>query len=511
MRILEAGAVTAAATAIAADGDAGSAAAITTSADTHAQASGKVAQAKRRDALAGQWPLRALLVVLALHLIMGLYDSAHPEVWLNADRAVTRWQDVQAFIAAWDAGGVLHFLAVSGNPGDYLIHAVLYLIGGKGAVIAGQVALALASGLAVFRLGRLLGLSPRVSEWTTAVYLLLPHSLVFPHQLSTEAWHTPLVVISTWGFIAALGRQDSRGLSVASGLLQGLAILVRPVTLLLPLLLLGLGWRQLRGRRLAALYLAGAFLPVLAWFAFVASQGGGFGFGPSSRDLGHNLYARVLRISHTLPEAEAAQVQRTYLNGPVRKVLPLGDYVDFAATYPAAVLKHSARDTVMFVVKSGLERIPIDYLEVNRESRAELQDDRSGWRFVMETQGVGQALGYLWRSQGPVLATSLVGAVLMLLLFGLALLGSVIGLRGWHGHGPVSRQQGQGLSRLTAAMLVAVVLYILLLSQAVDAVQSRHRAPAEFALVLLAASGATWLARRRLRITTMPTMVRGEG
>ena len=41
------------------------------------------------------------------------------------------------------------------------------------------------------------------------------------------------------------------------------------------------------------------------------------------------------------------------------------------------------------------------------------------------------------------------------------------------------------------------------LAQAVDAVQSRHRAPAEFALVLLAASGATWLARRRLRITTM--------
>ena len=53
---------------------------------------------------------------------------------------------------------------------------------------------------------------------------------------------------------------------------------MRTRTLLLPLLLLALGWRHLRGRRLAALYLAGAFLPVLAWFAFVASQGGGFGF-----------------------------------------------------------------------------------------------------------------------------------------------------------------------------------------------------------------------------------------
>lgn len=509
MRILEAGTVSAAATAIAADGDAGSAATTTTSAATHVQARGQ-------DALTGQWPLRALLAVLALHLLMGLYDAAHPEVWLNADRAVTRWQDVQAFIAAWDAGGVLHFLAVSGNPGDYLIHVVLYLIGGKGAVIAGQVALALASGLAVFRIGRLLGLSARGSEVATAVYLLLPHSLVFPHQLSTEAWHTPLVVIATWSLIAVLERPDARGLGLASGLLHGLAILVRPVTLLLPLLLLALGGRQLqgrRGRRLAALYLAGAFLPVLAWFAFVASQGGGFGFGPSSRDLGHNLYARVLRISHTLPEAEAEKVQRTYLNGPVRKVLPLGDYVDFAAAYPAAVLKHSARDTAMFVVKSGLERIPIDYLEVNRESRAELQDDRSGWRFVMETQGVGQALGYLWRSQGPVLATSLVGAVLMLLLFGLALLGGVIGLKGVNGLGPAARQQGLAelaLSRLTAGMLVAVVLYILLLSQAVDAVQSRHRAPAEFALVLLAASGATWLARRRLRITTMATMAGDE-
>ena len=491
MRILEAGA----ATAIAVDDDGGPA----------ARTDG---QARGRADVAGRWPLRALLAVLALHLLMGLYDSAHPEVWLNADRAVTRWQDVQACIAAWDAGGlgqIGHFLAVSGNPGDYLLHAALYMIGGKGALIACQVALGLASGLAVFRLGRLLGLSPRGSEWATAIYLLLPHSLVFPHQLSTEAWHTPLVVIATWSFIAALGRQDARGLGLASGLLNGLAILVRPVTLLLPLLLLALGWRQLRGRRLAALYLGGAFLPVLVWFAFVASQGGGFGFGPSGRDLGHNLYARVLRISHTLPEVEAEKVQRTYLHtnlsGPAPKVLPLGDYVAFAAEYPAAVLQHSARDTAMFVVKSGLERIPIDYLEVNRESRAELQDDRSGWRFVMETQGVGRALGYLWRSQGPVLATSLLGAVLMVLLFSLALLGGVIGLRGLNGFGVAARQQG--LARLTAGMLAAVVVYILLVSQAVDAVQSRHRAPAEFALVLLAASGATWLARRRLRITTM--------
>jgi hypothetical protein len=47
-------------------------------------------------------------------------------------------------------------------------------------------------------------------------------------------------------------------------------------------------------------------------------------------------------------------------------------------------------------------------------------------------------------------------------------------------------------------MLVAFVLYVFATATVVDAAQSRQRAPAEFALCLLAVAGFCVLQRRRL-------------
>src|SRR6185312_4618584 len=99
--------------------------------------------------------LRLLLAFAAIHAAMFAYDLHHPERFLRADRADERLQSVQSFIGALQSGGdVASFFASHGVPGDWLPQALLYLAGGPLLVIAVQIALALASILCVWRIGK---------------------------------------------------------------------------------------------------------------------------------------------------------------------------------------------------------------------------------------------------------------------------------------------------------------------------------------------------------------------
>jgi hypothetical protein len=155
----------------------------------------------------------------------------------------------------------------------------------------------------------------------------------------------------------------------------------------------------------------------------------------------------------------------------------LREYLGFVARHPGAAAAHSARDFATLGVKSGVERLTIDYLDLFPASRA-LQDADSGWRAQVEREGLGKAMLGLWRTQSGLLAASGSAALLFVAFMGLALWGSFTRNR----------------ERL---LLATFVLYVFFTAQAVDAAQSRHRAPAEFALCLLAVAG--W---QRLRART---------
>jgi hypothetical protein len=73
---------------------------------------------------------------------------------------------------------------------------------------------------------------------------------------------------------------------------------------------------------------------------------------------------------------------------------------------------------------------------------------------------------------------SAAGAALCVALLALAAIGAVV------------------QARAGRFLLAGFVLYVMLTTQAVDAAQSRHRAPAEFALCVLAVAGAAWLRRK---------------
>jgi hypothetical protein len=411
-------------------------------------------------ALAGGFALLGGLGLL--HAAMLAYDVGHPDRFLNADRASSRMQVIEGFAETWRTGGDLSaYIAGHGIVGDWLPHALLFLAGGAALVILVQVLLALASVAWVREIGVRTGLDERHAGLAALVYGLLPHTLVFPHQLSTEALFVPLVVLS---FVLVL-----RAAHPAAGAAIGVATLVRPITLLWPVLQAACARRAPRTGRL--LYLAAALAPLLGWMTFVSIETGVFSMGPSKHDLGHNLYMRVQRMAPALPEAER-------FGDRADPRLGVGEYAGFVAAHPGLAAAHSARDLMAMSVKSGVERIVLDYLDFYPDERRGLQDPNAGWRKNAEKGGPVAALRAIAGEHPFLFIVSAAGALLFAGLMVLAALGAL------------------AHARAGSFMLAGYVLYVIVTAQAVDAAQSRHRAPAEFALCVLAAAGAAWLRKK---------------
>jgi hypothetical protein len=359
---------------------------------------------------------------------------------------------------------------------------------GKTGLIVVQIALSLLAGWAVFRTGRLLDWSSRLSAIAAAIYLFLPQTLVFPHQLISEAIHSPLLAVSIWLTAEYLARQAEPGrlkLLATAGLLVGLITLVRPITLLWPLVTALIVARASR-LRTGGLYLALACLPILLWMSFISGQSGRFNMGDSSHDMGHNLYQRVTRIGETLPANQQAAIRLRFLTQGEEGSIDPVEYLRFGMAYPLPFIKQSLRDVLILTGKSGVERLTIDYLDINKRAREKLQNDKSGWRGIMERQGTVATIRYLWKTEGDVLLISLLGSLLFVALMALAIGGGWALLRN-------QPRSGTGGQRAIAWLLIGLPIYILVFSQVVNAAQSRHRSPAEAPLALLAAYGGARL------------------
>lgn len=428
-----------------------------------------------------------------IHVLMLAHDLRHPNLFFNADRAEERWLGVQGMLAAVPNGfaSLAAFLASHGIPGDYAVHALVIALLGKMGLIAFQVALGLFSGYAVYRIAIRIGYSSKVSGLACGLYLLLPHALVFPHQLISEAVHTPLTIIALWlGIEALVGPpREAAGRALIAGALLGLAILIRPISLLWPGVLL-IAFFMTRRWRPGLIHLAASTAPVAIWVTFIALQSGSPGLGASSHDAAHNLYQRTLRIAETLPQSEAAHLRSSYLQQGEIGTLSVASYLRMSFEYPVPVLKHAARDAVVFLTKSGVERLLFDYLELNQVSRKELQEESTGWRKRLDTEGAVAALGYLWETQGLLLFASLLGALAMVSLDLLAIVGGLNLLR--RTQPPATRRIG--------ILLVALIVYTLLFSLTVNAMQSRHRASTDFAFLLLAVHGLQSLRSKPARM-----------
>jgi hypothetical protein len=390
---------------------------------------------------------------------------------MNADRAQERLEVIAGFDQALRDGELAGYLSSHGVAGDWLPHALLYLAGGQYLVIAVQVILALVSAYYLVQLGRRLELGEGPALAAATLYALLPHTLVFPHQLATEALIAPLIILA---FYFAAGSSF-----LASAAAIGIATLIRPVTALWPVVQ-GLVQNSTPARRWT--YVAVGLAPLVAWMSFMLAATGELSMGRSSHDLGTNLYHRMQRMAVTLPEAE-----RPALRGPGERRARIGEYLAFVAAHPGEAAAHSARDLFALAVKSGVERVTIDYLDLFPQQRDAQRNPDQGWRGQLERRGALAAFDDLLSARASLLVSSALCAALFGAFVVLAVLGAVRWARARQVPAELWRQR---------MLISAFVLYTFATAQAVDAAQSRHRAPAEFALCLLAVAGWASLSRK---------------
>lgn len=400
------------------------------------------------------------------------------------------------------------FLATHGLVGDYLPQALLYLLGGRYLVILAQVILMIGAVMAVYGITHLFTLAPKASLAASLLYVNLPHSLVYPHMLASEAIFNPLVVISFYLTAIFLWNNRNRRALFASAALMGGATLVRPITILWPLVVfIALLVARISCRQ-ALLYPLIALLPLLLWMGYIRLNTGILSMGGSTHDPGHNLYDRVTKIIDRLPERDRARARAAFLHDTFDRetmsnehAMTLFDYFRFGLTYPAGCLRFTGEDIAIYVAKSGIEKLTIDYLDLAPDIQ-EMANKPYDWRSQLYSNGIGSTLRVMLGEHPVLILASLIGSLLAVALWLVAGLGALYSLKDT----AYTLQQ-----RTFIAMLGVFPLYVLAVSLWTGGLQTRHRAPAEFALSILAVLG--WMELRQrisLQILSRRALVQGR-
>jgi hypothetical protein len=140
-------------------------------------------------------------------------------------------------------------------------------------------------------------------------------------------------------------------------------------------------------------------------------------------------------------------------------------------------------DGAVYFGKSGIEKLLLDYLELDPSARKRLQNEeneQTSWRRRLEREGVLRTIQHLMGEHPTLTIGSLLGSAAFIGLQAFAALGT------WRALADRTLPLN---SRLMFALLGLFPIYLFFASQVGWAMPSRFHAPAEFALCLLASVG----------------------
>jgi 4-amino-4-deoxy-L-arabinose transferase-like glycosyltransferase len=427
---------------------------------------------------------------------MLIWDLTHQNgnVFMNCDRANTRLIAIKSVLAAIGSSDqdVLPVLARFGIIGDYIFHSILYGAGGKTAVITVQVLLACIAYLIVFWLIFILTERLSASIAGALIYMHMPYSMIYPHMLSSEALFTPLIIFSFAALAFHLIKlTEGLGSLVASALLVGIASLIRPVALVWPfvVVLVYFTFARIRLNKLLIYLMVGLF-PLFVWMSFMKLSSGEFSMGRSGHDLNHNLYGRVEYISRTMPANLAQEVRINFLEAsPTPKQLSLPSYIAFVISYPTTTLKYYKNDLIAFSLKSGIEAAILDYMGYSPDFRASIRIPNSTWRRDMDKHGILYIIRGFFLIHPLLSSATMMGSLLMLALWIGYLLCPIRLFR--------EREKPKNWLIILVLLLTLLPPYFFVTSTLANNVHSRHRAPAEFSIVILVIANFWGFSKKR--------------
>jgi Dolichyl-phosphate-mannose-protein mannosyltransferase len=462
-------------------------------------------QAQATASSGRDWQVVVVLAVAAvIQVLLFLYDLLSGFApFLRGDRSYHRFEALKEFAAAPWGDALAVMTASPVTPGEYVFVYPAYAVFGIGGIVAFQIALQLIA------LACVVDLANRLFRWHYAplvcglAYALLPHNIVFPHQLVTEAVASPLIVFFIYAYFR-LARVPNIADAVLSGLFLGAAVLIRPalvsivpVILVVHLLAARHLWpRALRWCGLTALI---AVVPFAIWTAAFTGHTGKFGFTSGVANLQWNLRSKVFLVhtKNSLPlPAELAGYQSYGDLYRDSNGIGVGRFVQIAGEHPVAFIKGVTLDALIVSGRADISKILVDYFSIG--DREAFKDWRQRW----SDEGVPGLIAWLQESWAAALAIvlELAGSVIMLCAGGAAILFSVYAVICIRSTADVLGPLGYGV----VIVNVAVLWSALASAQIVDQAQGRLRHPAEASIILLLGFAVVCLSHYRSRSKAAP-------
>ena len=432
-----------------------------------------------------------VLIFVAVHGLLIVHDLTTADAFLQGDRAGIRLEKILYLLRGWDAENPFQYLTVDsehgssfverlvelGSPGDYVLHAALYGLGGSTAVIAVQLVLALLSTLCVFWLAGLVGLTRRIAVIAAIVYALLPGSLMQPHTLVSEALYNPLVVIALTLIVRNVEADFRNDLFCLALALLAVAIFVRLQLLLFPLVLAAILVCSDRSRTLGrtAPILLICFVLPLAWMLLLYGQTGEVSMGSSDNSLGRNLFETSRRLAAIggFPFDPSAYPSEE---------MPLSVFASAVVEHPAPYVRMKASDVANQFLNPGVNAFAGHYLGV-----LDTAQDWTYWKQIRDKEGLWGLIREIVR-WGPAFALTFLGAVVV---WGLFLACMAVGL--------IVFLRADRPSAASKAILLGYLAYGAAIVHVSSGVRWTHRTSIEFVMVLLFAAGLEGISRWRAR------------
>lgn len=427
------------------------------------------------------------VLFLITHTALFVHGLVQPESFLSGDRADTRLGTIEfvfsgkplkntpSGIESASEQSVFDRVLASGHPGDYVIQGVFLSLFNQHLLVALQVALSFAGVLCLFKLTNLLSRSTKLSALATAIYLLLPGSLIQPHQLVSEALFNPLVAISAYLLVCSIENDFHRKTFLYGLLALSIAVFIRPQLMLFPFVLAAILtiWNAQHWRFILVTVIPVSFLLVGAWTALVIGVEGEPSIGGKDRSVGIAFYKTVERM------AVAGEFELDADAYP-DKSMPTSDFLKIIADNPVIYIRQRITGTINYVANPGTYSLAAHHLQI-----LDGQGDTTYWGEMRDRSGIAGTISQIL-ARGPLFVILILGSAV---IWGLVLLVAFAGLF------PFIKDRN--VSSAAKAILIGLVVYQTGIVMALSVYgRWQQRTPIDFVIVILLVFGVQLMAKR---------------
>ena len=290
----------------------------------------------------------------------------------------------------------------SGHAGDYLISGAIIKLTNTNILVLFQLLLALLSTYCVFALLIYFGFSAKSATLATLFYLLLPGSLLPPHQLSSEALFIPCTIISCYLLIIS-SRKYRIDMAFVSGLLLfSVAIFVRPQLTFYPVLLVIIYFlfSAKKPKTILLTIIPVSLLFSAIWMIFVVSNEGSFTFGGEDRSVGMSFYATAEQMAMFGEFDFDSDAYKT-------RSLPFSKFGRIVVDNPYSYIRQRSISMTNFVVNPGTYSLVVRHLNY-----FDRNNDGYFWQHLRARAGIYKSLVEILK-RGPVFALLIMSTTLI--------------------------------------------------------------------------------------------------